>query len=147
MVELNYENLSLNLKEHMNNRREFLQQSGLLAAGSALAGSGATPSMNFIHHVLFWAKNPNNEAEKNQLFKALKSLGGLPMIQSAHVGKPIITDFDKPVTEGSYTFSVVLTFADAEKEKEYLYHPLHKKFIDDNKHLWGKVQVIDSQAI
>ena len=35
----------------------------------------------------------------------------------------------------------------AEKEKEYLYHPLHKKFIDDNKHLWGKVQVIDSEMI
>ena len=29
--------------------------------------------------------------------------------------------------------------------KEYLYHPLHKKFIEENMHLWGKVQVIDSQ--
>jgi hypothetical protein len=35
----------------------------------------------------------------------------------------------------------------AEKEKEYLYHPLYKKFIDDNKHLWGKVQVFDSEMI
>jgi len=103
--------------------------------------------MTFIHHVLFWAKNPGNEAEKTQLFKALKSLGTLPMIQSAHVGKPIVTDFDKPVTEASYSFSVVLVFDSAVKEKEYLYHPLHKKFIDDNKHLWGKVQVIDSEMI
>ncbi|MHA8067222.1 Dabb family protein [Aquirufa sp. ROCK2-A2] len=133
----------------MNNRRNFLQKSGIFATAAALTSinSAGTGKMNFIHHVMFWAKNPNNESEKTQLFNALKSLGTLPMIQSAHVGKPIITDFDKSVTEGSYTFSVVLIFESAEKENEYLHHPLHMKFIDDNKHLWGKVQVVDSQAI
>jgi hypothetical protein len=131
----------------MTTRRNFIQKSGLIAVTASLGTSPATTPMTFIHHVLFWAKNPGNEVEKNQLFKALKSLGTLPMIQSAHVGKPIVTDFDKSVTEASYTFSVVLVFDSAEKEKEYLYHPLHKKFIDDNKHLWGKVQVIDSEMI
>ena len=131
----------------MTTRRNFIQKSGLIAVTASLGTSPATTPMTFIHHVIFWAKNPGNEAEKNQLFKALKSLGTLPMIQSAHVGKPIVTDFDKSVTEASYTFSVVLVFDSAEKEKEYLYHPLHKKFIDDNKHLWGKVQVIDSEMI
>jgi hypothetical protein len=131
----------------MTTRRNFIQKSGLIAVTASLGTSPATTPMTFIHHVLFWAKNPGNEAEKSQLFKALKSLGTLPMIQSAHVGKPIVTDFDKPVTEASYSFSVVLVFDSAEKEKEYLYHPLHKKFIDDNKHLWGKVQVFDSQMI
>ena len=131
----------------MTTRRNFIQKSGLIAVTASLGTSPATTPMTFIHHVLFWAKNPGNEAEKTQLFKALKSLGTLPMIQSAHVGKPIVTDFDKPVTEASYSFSVVLVFDSAEKEKEYLYHPLHKKFIDDNNHLWGKVQVIDSEMI
>lgn len=131
----------------MTNRRNFLQQSSVLVAGSTLGQSKPEQSMTFIHHVLFWAKNPGIESEKTQLFKALKSLGTLPMILSAHVGKAVTTDFDKTVTEASYTFSVVLIFANAEKEKEYLYHPLHKKFIDDNKHLWGKVQVIDSELI
>lgn len=131
----------------MTTRRNFIQTSGLIAATASLGTLPASAPMTFIHHVLFWAKNPGNEAEKNQLFKALKALGTLPMIQSAHVGKAIVTDFDKPVTEASYTFSVVLVFENAEKEKEYLYHPLHKKFIDDNKHLWGKVQVFDSEMI
>ncbi len=103
--------------------------------------------MTFIHHVLFWAKNSSNEAEKAQLLTALKQLGTLPMIQTAHVGRPIVTELDKGATDGSYTFSVVLVFENATKESEYLYHPLHKKFIDANKHLWGKVQVIDSEAI
>lgn len=130
----------------MTARRTFIQQSGLLAAGLSTS-LNPTPSMTFIHHVLFWAKNPENKSEIDQLFKALKTLGGLPMIQSAHVGKPVVTDFDKPVTESSYTFSVVLIFDNAKKENDYLYHPMHKKFIDDNKHLWGKVQVIDSEMI
>lgn len=131
----------------MTTRRNFIQKSGLIAATASLGTLTASTPMTFIHHVLFWAKNPGNEAEKNQLFKALKALGTLPMIQFAHVGKAIVTDFDRPVTEASYTFSVVLVFENAEKEKEYLYHPLHKKFIDDNKHLWGKVQVFDSEMI
>ena len=42
---------------------------------------------------------------------------------------------------------MVLVFDSAEKEKEYLYHPLHKQFIQENMHLWGKVQVIDSEAL
>jgi hypothetical protein len=103
--------------------------------------------MHFIHHVLFWAKNPSSTSETDQLFRALKSLGTLPMVTSSHVGKPVVTDFDKDVTEGSYTFSVVLVFDSAEKEKEYLDHPLHTQFIEENKHLFGKVQVIDSESI
>jgi hypothetical protein len=130
----------------MTSRRNFLQQAGMATATASLISTKKT-SMTFIHHVLFWAKNPGNEAEKAQLLAALKQLGTLPMIESAHVGRPIITEFDKGATDGSYTFSVVLVFENAAKESEYLYHPLHKKFIDANKHLWGKVQVIDSEAI
>lgn len=128
----------------MTNRRSFLQQSGIILAATGSPSAKPMSSMPFIHHVLFWAKNPSNAQEVAQLKQALQQLGTLPMIALAHVGNPVITDFDKSVTEGSYTFSVVLVFESAEKEKEYLYHPLHKKFIDDNKHLWGKVMVIDS---
>jgi hypothetical protein len=130
----------------MTSRRNFLQKAGIATAASSLLTNAKT-SMAFIHHVLFWAKNPGNEAEKAQLLAALKQLGTLPMIQIAHVGRPIVTEFDKGATDGSYTFSVVLVFENATKESEYLYHPLHKKFIDENKHLWGKVQVIDSELI
>ena len=125
-------------------RRDFIALASTLPF---VASAEPSTKMTFIHHVLFWAKNPNNDAEKAQLLAALKQLGTLPMIQNAHVGRPIITEFDKGATDGSYTFSVVLVFDNATKESEYLYHPLHKKFIDDNKHLWGKVQVIDSEAI
>jgi hypothetical protein len=127
------------------NRTEFLQKSGLIAAGAALPTTAARTNMKFIHHVLFWAKNPGNAAEVAQLKNAIINLGKLPMIQNVHVGSPVVTDFDKSVTDGSYSISVVMIFESAEKENEYLHHPLHIKFIDENKHLWGKVAVIDSQ--
>jgi hypothetical protein len=130
----------------MTSRRNFLQKAGMATAVTGVAAQKKS-TMTFIHHVLFWAKNPSNETEKSQLLTALKKLGTLPMIQSAHVGRPIVTEFDKGATDGSYAFSVVLVFESAAKESEYLYHPEHMKFIDANKHLWGKVQVIDSEAI
>ena len=126
------------------NRKDFLQKSGLIAAGAALPMAAAGTKMKFIHHVLFWAKNPGNQTEVAQLKNAIIELGKLPMIQHVHVGSPVVTEFDKSVTDGSYSISVVMVFENAAKEDEYLHHPLHLKFINENKHLWGKVVVMDS---
>jgi hypothetical protein len=78
--------------------------------------------MNFVHHVLFWAVDPENAATIDQLCSALASLRDLPMIQQVHIGRPVTTDFDKDFTETSYTVSLVLVFENAEKEHEYLHH-------------------------
>ena len=131
----------------MNSRRDFIKNTGIAAVGAGMVNVNKKDSMNFIHHVLFWAKNPDNESEKAQLKKALIELGKLPMIANAHVGNPVITEFDRKATEGTYTFSVVLVFENAEKESEYLHCDAHMKFIKDNMHLWGKVMVIDSTAV
>jgi hypothetical protein len=129
-------------------RRSFVEASALGLAASALTVSEANaadrPKVPFVHHVFFWLKNPGNAAEAAQLEKALKALGKIEVIRMAHVGKPVVTAFDKPVTDGSYSFSVMLVFDNAKDEEIYLLHPLHKKFIDDNKHLWNKVVVYDS---
>ena len=118
---------------------------------SAAPGPGDTSDeatqMPFIHHVRFWAKNPSSTSETDQLFRAIKSLGTLPMVISFHVGKPIITDWDRDVTDGSYTFSMVLVVENIEKLEEYFYHPLHQKFMEENKHLWLEAKVIDSESI
>jgi hypothetical protein len=48
----------------MTSRRNFLQQAGLAAAASSLLPNAKT-SMTFIHHVLFWAKNPTMMQKKH----------------------------------------------------------------------------------
>lgn len=138
-------------------RRQFLENSTVaLATGTIMTGIATTDSeaaapvagkLSFIHHVFFWLKDPSNKKDHDQLLAALKALGKIEVIKSAHIGLPSINDFDKPVTDASYSFSVLLIFASKEDEEKYLVHPLHKKFGADNHHLWSKVVVYDSADI
>ena len=104
-------------------------------------------SLSFIHHVFFWLKNPKNKQDHDKLLAGLKGLGKIKEIKMAHIGLPSINDFDKSVTDASYSFSVLLVFNNKADEEKYLVNPLHKKFIDDHKDLWSKVVVYDSAAI
>ena len=139
-----------------SSRRQFLEKSTTaIAAGiimntltdtraEATTHKGEIP---FVHHVFFWLKDAKNQKDYDQLLAALKGLGKIEFIKMAHIGSPSINDFDKPVTDASYSFSVMLVFNNKADEEKYLVHPLHKKFIDDNKTLWSKVMVYDSIAI
>ncbi|MCY7350482.1 MAG: Dabb family protein [Cytophagaceae bacterium] len=137
----------------MPTRRQFVQKSTTaLAAGAALSSlvtpaEAAKPEVlnyGFIHHVFFWLKNTNNAQDKAQLLQALKDLGKIDVIRAVHFGTATKTKFDEKATDDTYAVSVALFFDNAKDEETYLYHPLHKKFIDANKHLWGKVMVFDS---
>ncbi len=139
-----------------SSRRQFLEKStAALAAGTlmntftdtqaeAATHKGEIP---FVHHVFFWLKDTKNKKDHDQLLAALKGLGKIEYIKMVHIGSPSINDFDKPVTDASYSFSVMIVFNSKAEEEKYLVHPLHKKFIDDNKNLWSKVVVYDSIAI
>lgn len=139
-----------------SSRRQFLSASTTaLATGtvmatfpnSAVEAAAKTQNLTFVHHVFFWLKDPANKKDHEQLLNALKALGKIEVIKMAHIGSPSINDFDKPVTDASYSFSVMLVFDSKSDEEKYLVHPLHKKFGADNNHLWSKVVVYDSQAI
>ena len=139
-----------------SSRRQFLEKStAAIAAGTLMntftdtQAEAATHKgeMPFVHHVFFWLKDTKNKKDHDQLLAGLKGLGKIEYIKMAHIGSPSINDFDKPVTDASYSFSVMLVFNSKAEEEKYLVHPLHKKFIDDNKNLWSKVVVYDSIAI
>jgi hypothetical protein len=140
-----------------SSRREFLEKSTTaLVAGTVmttLASSEATATniaeapISFVHHVFFWLKDPKNKQDHDKLLAGLRGLGKIKEIKMAHIGSPSINEFDKPVTDASYTFSVLLIFGSKVDEEKYLVHPLHKKFIEDHKNLWSKVVVYDSALI
>lgn len=139
-----------------SSRRQFLEKSATaLATGTVMSSltlseshaSAPAAKLSFIHHVYFWLKNPDSKEDHAQLLAALKALGKIEVIKSAHIGLPSINDFDKPVTDASYSFSVLLIFDSKEDEEKYLVHPLHKKFGVENHHLWSKVVVYDSADI
>lgn len=131
-------------------RRSFIKKSsGIIAASFAAPNLvvAKAPKKAFTHHVFFWLKNPDSATDHAQLLAALKALKEIDVVKYAHIGAPSINDFDKPVTDASYSFSVLLLFDNKKDEETYLYHPVHKKFGVDNNHLWSKVMVYDSTAL
>ena len=140
-----------------SSRRKFLEKStAALVAGTVMttlvnseteANVKEDTPLSFVHHVFFWLKNPKNKKDYDKLLAGLKGLGKIEQIKMSHIGLPSVNNFDKPVTDASYSFSVLLIFNSKSDEEQYLVHPLHKKFIDDHKNLWSKVVVYDSSLI
>jgi hypothetical protein len=134
----------------MKSRRSFLKK---LAAGTVASGflpftkkaSAGEVQLKgaLIHHVFFWLKEPNNEAHKKQLVKALNDLLKVETIKMSHIGFPAGTE-SRDVVDHSYSVSYMVMFDDQAGQDAYQVHPLHVKFVEENSHLWKKVVVYDS---
>jgi len=120
----------------VNKRRKFIKNSlgvaGLAGLGACTTTSPESKSIggNFVHVVLFWMHNLSTFLEN------------VDVIKSYHVGEPAMTP--REVVDNSYTFCLVVTFDDVQGHDIYQEHPIHKKFIEDTKHLWSKVQIFDA---
>ena len=128
-------------------RRSFLANTSLAAAAVTLP---ALPDMEkpkktiFIHHVYFWLKNPNNEADRAKLMEGLDGLSAVPTIKMCHIGTP--ADTNRGVIDRSYAISWLCFFKNKEEEEIYQKHPIHLKFVENYAHLWEKVIVYDSEG-
>lgn len=96
----------------------------------------------FIHHVYFWLKNPENEDDCNQLIEGLKKLSKVSAIKDFHIGKPASTR--RQVIDSSYSVSWLVLFKNKQDHDAYQTDPIHLKFVEECKHLWGKIQIFDS---
>ncbi len=112
---------------------------------SESATQGRAIEYPFAHHVFFWLNNPNNADERAQFEKAMQELLTIPEIKAYHTGTPAPVE-ERPVIDGSYTYSYLVFFEDIKGHDTYQVHPLHLKFIEENKHLWKKVLVFDSDG-
>ncbi len=102
---------------------------------------------DFVHAVYFWMANPDNTEEREAFEKSLfQFLDASEFIVTSHVGTPAATTH-RDVVDGSYTYSLVLTFKNAEDEAGYQKEDVHLKFIEESQHLWTKVLVYDSENI
>ena len=61
------------------------------------------------------------------------------------IGKPPRASRD--VVDGSFTYSLIVTFESAEAQQKYQEEPPHKRFVEESEALWEKVIVYDSQGI
>ena len=99
----------------------------------------------FIHQVYFWLHDPANPEVRENFEKGLKELVTIDTIKTKHLGVPAQTP--REVVDGSYAYSLLVTFDNKEGHDLYQDHPVHKKFIADCEQYWDRVQVYDSVDI
>lgn len=96
----------------------------------------------FIHHVFFWLADAGSKEALEKLTEGLQTLSAVQSIQTFHIGLP--ADTSRDVIDGSYSLSWLLTFSNKADQDSYQEDPIHLKFVDECKHLWGKVIVYDT---
>lgn len=99
----------------------------------------------FIHHVYFWLKDPVTTEVRSCFEKGLNKLVTIDTIVDYNIGVPAGTN--REVIDGSYTYSLLVTFKNRKDQDIYQTHPIHLKFIEDCSALWERVVVYDSVRI
>lgn len=97
----------------------------------------------FVHTVYFWLANPNNEEDRAAFETSLQQfLDNSGYAKTKFIGKPPKASRD--VVDGSFTYSLIVTFESAEAQQKYQDEPPHLKFVEESSGLWTKVIVYDS---
>ncbi len=100
----------------------------------------------FAHTVYFWFKEPENQKDKTFFEASLKKfLNTSQFAKTNFIGTPPKATRD--VVDGSFTYSLIVTFESAEAQQKYQEEAPHLLFIEECKHLWERVMVYDSNGI
>ena len=97
---------------------------------------------DFVHHVFFWLKNPDNAADRELFLNEIAKMKKIETIVAVSIGAPAGTP--RAVVDNSWTFDWIVTFKNRTDWQVYNDHASHKEFIENAGHLWKKVQVYDS---
>ena len=100
-----------------------------------------------IHTVFFWLKEDLSEADRATFESELKRLPEIDYLDFGKVGKPADTA-ERPVTDHSFDFSLVLSFKTMEDHDRYQTNDAaHDRFINTCKEFWARVVVYDTEVL
>ncbi|WP_086476601.1 MULTISPECIES: Dabb family protein [Arenibacter] len=101
---------------------------------------------NFVHTVYFWLKNPTDKDDRKAFETSLKKfLANSQYAKTNFIGVP--PKASREVVDGSFTYSLVVTFDSAEAQEKYQNEEPHLLFVKESSDLWTKVIVYDSTGI
>ena len=101
---------------------------------------------NFTHVVYFWLNNPDSQEDCKAFETSLqKFLDHSQYAKTRFIGKPPRASRD--VVDGSFTYSLIVSFESAETQQQYQDEAPHKLFIEESSSLWSKVIVYDSKGV
>jgi hypothetical protein len=96
----------------------------------------------FVHAVYFWLKGDLSPKERDAFREGLQSLATIESVHECHIGIP--ADTDREVIDRSYSYALVVIFADQLSHDLYQSHPIHDNFRDTCSPFWERVQIYDS---
>jgi hypothetical protein len=96
----------------------------------------------FVHAVYFWLKDGLTDQDRNTFVRGVNALTTIETVLHGHVGTP--ADTNRPIIERSYSYALVLFFADKAAHDAYQAHPVHDRFREQCATLWRKVLIYDS---
>ena len=94
-----------------------------------------------IHNVYFWLTEADDQMASDAFAQGLEQLVKDPNILHAYFGPPAATKRD--VVDSSYSYGLVLVFADLAAHDRYQVGTGHEQFLDHHAHQWHKVTVFD----
>ena len=101
---------------------------------------------NFAHTVYFWLANPDSAEDRKAFETSLqKFLDTSAYAKTKFIGIP--PRASREVVDGSFTYSLIVTFESAEAQQHYQDEAPHKRFIEESSKLWTKVIVYDSKGV
>ena len=101
---------------------------------------------NYAHTVYFWLTNPDNQEDRSAFETSLKKfLDHSTYAKTNFIGTP--PGASRDVVDGSFTYSLIVTFESADAQQKYQDEAPHKLFIEESSHLWTKVIVYDSTGL
>ena len=100
----------------------------------------------FAHTVYFWFKNPEDQEARTKFeYELKKFLEHSAYAKTNFIGTP--PPAIREVVDGSFTYSLIVTFESAAAQEGYQKEQPHLDFIAACKDLWEKVFVYDSNGI
>ena len=100
----------------------------------------------FAHTVYFWLKDPDNNEDRAKFEMELKKfLQTSAYAKTNFIGTP--PKATREVVDGSFTYSLIVTFESAAAQEGYQKEQPHLDFITACKDLWEKVMVYGSNGI
>jgi Stress responsive A/B Barrel Domain len=99
----------------------------------------------FVHAVYFWLREDLTPGERERFIAGLRSLRGIDGVVQGYIGVPAPTA--RPVIDRSYSWSLVLVFANEANHDAYQVDPVHDKFRAECGTYWTIVRIYDSVTV
>ena len=96
------------------------------------------------HSVYFWLDESLSDEDRASFEGGLRALFDIDVVANGSFGKAAGTP-ERPVTQNTFDYALVLEFDSVEQHNAYQVHPDHGVFVDSFSQWFKEVRVYDTQ--